>query len=194
MEIISIIGIFYLLGIFISMMIGLLISASDLDWKYAEGEYIFIYPILLYLIPRDLIINFNNYLNTNNLKQMNFKVLGKAMGFMFLPTLGVLLMLLIGFFDPIVMWNWIKSDSGWAIFTRIIIFCLEIGLVTYLYFDYLKKEIKTNSNGISVTEEEVYYNTDMYMLWSDRRDNFSFKFYKTRTEDPNILIIERKSK
>lgn len=191
-----------LFSIFILYLFGMaiitLIYAISENWKFNKFDkfdyYIFVYPIIPFIYLFQFLNKYNNYLNSNNLKQMNLKILGKAMGFMFLPTLGVLLMLLVGFFDPIMLWNWIKSDSGWAVFTRIIIFILEVGLVTILYFDYLKKEIKENAKSIKGSEEEMCYNTDLYALWGDRKDNDHFKFYKTKTEDSNIIIIERKSK
>lgn len=124
---------------------------------------------------------------------MNFKILGKAMGFMFLPTLGVLLMLLVGFFDPIQMWNWIKSDSAWAIIVRIFIFVIEISLITYLYFDYLKKEInenikkETGSDGIC---KSISYSTYARNMFDDTSS--SDKYILEYTKNPNVVIIERK--
>ena len=126
---------------------------------------------------------------------MNFKILGKAMGFMFLPTLGVLLMLLIGFFDPIMLWNWIKSDSGWAIFTRIIIFLLETGLVALLYFDYLKKDQIENihkKNRSEKNNKSLGYSTYVRDFYENGQSNDNYTL--TYTEDPNIVIITRTPK
>lgn len=189
----TIIGL-YTIGIFICLMLS--IDLEDSNWKFAKIQYIILYPIIPFILFIDLIKFVNKYLNKNNLKQMNFKILGKAMGFMFLPTLGVLLMLLIGFFDPIDMWNWIKSDSGWAIFTRIIIFILETGLVIHLYFDYLKKEIKEKAlNGVKPgIKQNVYYNKALYQIWPDGKDNGYYNFYIIHTEDPDIIIVERTKK
>lgn len=75
---------------------------------------------------------------------MNYKLLGKAMSFMFLPTLGVLIILLVGFFDPIAMWLFIKSNDGWAVFTRVVLLIAEIALITSLYFHYLEDYKKQN--------------------------------------------------
>ena len=181
----------YIIGAGIACIIGLIIA--DSNWKYAEGEFIIVWPALLYLLPHDFIKYTNNYLNKNNLKQMNFKILGKAMGFMFLPTLGVLLMLLVGFFDPIQMWNWIKSDSAWAIIVRIFIFVIEISLITYLYFDYLEEEInenikkETESDG---TCKSINYSTYARDMFDDASS--SDKYILKYTKNPNVVIIERK--
>ena len=164
---------------------------AENDDKY-DALHSLIWPYGLILLLIDLFNFINSYLTKNNLKQMNFKILGKAMGFMFLPTLGVLLMLLIGFFDPIMLWTWIKSDSGWAIFTRIFIFLLETGLVTVLYFNYLKEEtvekIKNSAEAIG-QEEDIYSATDVYRLFT--ANNSCNKFTLQRTEDPNIVIIKQ---
>ena len=193
MEIVFIILLCYLVSVMCNLLIALILE--DSDWKYAKFEYVFIWPVLLYLLPRDLIKFINNYLNKNNLKQMNFKILGKAMGFMFLPTLGVLLMLLIGFFDPIMLWNWIKSDSGWAIFTRIIIFLLETGLVILLYFDYLKKDQIENihkKNRSENNNKSLGYSTYVRDFYENGQSNDNYTL--TYTEDPNIVIITRTPK
>lgn len=121
---------------------------------------------------------------------MNLKVLGKAMGFMFLPTLGVLLMLIVGFFDPIAMWNWIKSDAGWAIATRIILFVVEIGLVVVLYYQYLDEEIKKNAMAGNYPKTKGYtarYTSELRDILNGHSDD-TYKVYNT--ESSNIKLIE----
>lgn len=123
---------------------------------------------------------------------INLKVLGKAMGFMFLPTLGVLLLLVVGFFDPIAMWVWIKSNAGLAVTARIIIFLLEIGLVTILYFDYLEKDKKQKlleGKGAGTGREKVYKEQYVYRLWNDL--STSYYFYVHSTDDPNVKVLVR---
>ena len=178
-----------------------MIESAGVNWKYFDVHplWIFAWPLLPILLLRDLILYINNYLTKNNLKQMNLKILGKAMGFMFLPTLGVLLMLLVGFFDPIMLWTWIKSPSGWAVFTRVVLFLLETGLVILMYFHYLEEEnrskyiaecddVKVNrSNRKSVPGID-----NMHDLFP--RDGVSYTYFKIPTEDSNIVLIERKEK
>lgn len=142
-----------------------------------------------------LIKKLNNYLTKNNLKQMNLKILGKAMGFMFLPTLSVLLLLTVGFFDPVAMWVWIKSSHGWAVFTRIVIFAAEIGLTTLLYFYYLQKDreeqVKKDAKAEG-SKRRVSYDQYAYRLFPDGESGYYF--YVQQTEDPNIQLLIREPK
>lgn len=191
----------YIVGIVVHLIISL---CKDDSWKYNNVLFVIFYPAILLFSLKDLFIKFNKYLTQHNLKQMNFKILGKAMSFMLLPTLSVLLVLLVGFFDPIAMWNWIKSDSFWAIITRLVIFILEIGLVTSLYFNYLeednkkkeeilKQEVLDGKHNIP-DEIETYYNKSIYSLWDDLKTDVYYNFCYNKTIDPNIIIIERKPK
>lgn len=189
MELLGIIYICYLVGILFCMIIA--IAVHDTNWKYAEIQYLFMYPLILFFLFRDLVVYLNNYLNKKQLKKMNLRILGKAMGFMFLPTLGVLLMLLVGFFDPIALWDFIKSSDGWAIFIRIVLFIAELVLVVVMYFYYLeedtKKEVKA-SIGTDGTKRKISYSCyarDMFE-GSDSNDSFTISY----TKDPNIIVIE----
>ena len=194
-EFLIVISLSYLLGVTIGFIVAIQLEFSDSRWQFAKTQYIFLYPIIPFIYLYQYLNKYNNYLNKNNLKQMDLKILGKAMGFMFFPTLGVLLMLLVGFFDPIAMWTWIKSDSGWAVFTRIIIFLIETGLVTALYFDYLEKDKieKINSeNKVIDKQKEVRYDQNIRYLFSDT--NYEHKYYLHQTEDPQIVLVKQVKK
>ena len=188
----------YLVGLLLIFLIGAMLADMGSDWKYLDLHplYILAWPLLPIFLFRDLILYINNYLTKNNLKQMNLKILGKAMGFMFLPTLGVLLMLLVGFFDPIMLWTWIKSPSGWAVFTRVVLFLLETGLVILMYFYYLEEEnknkLKSECKIDLSSEKQVSKYTDVYEVFNDKTSSDSYTYYKNYTENPNITIIERK--
>lgn len=122
---------------------------------------------------------------------VDLKILGKAMGFMFLPTLGVLTMLLVGFFDPVAMWTFIKSDNGWAVFTRLIVFLIEVGLVTGLYHYYkyeerIKGYFKTKD---SIQRERIDKDTTVRYMFNNQGYHDDHKIY--RTEDDNIVLVER---
>lgn len=198
MELIITIFISYLVGLVITFFILAVIESAGVNWKYFDVHplWIFAWPLLPIFLLRDLILYINNYLTKNNLKQMNLKILGKAMGFMFLPTLGVLLMLLVGFFDPIMLWTWIKSPSGWAVFTRVVLFLLETGLVILMYFYYLeedsKNKLKSECKIDLSSEKQVSKYTDIYEVFSDKTSSDSYTYYKNYTENPNITLIERK--
>ena len=188
----------YIILLVLIFFIGAILTDMDINWKYLDLHplYILAWPLLPILLLRDLILYINNYLTKNNLKQMNLKILGKAMGFMFLPTLGVLLMLLVGFFDPIMLWTWIKSPSGWAVFTRVVLFLLETGLVILMYFYYLEEEnknkLKSECKIDLSSEKQVSKYTDVYEVFNDKTSSDSYTYYKNYTENPNITIIERK--
>jgi len=198
---IGVIFIIYLFILLSAYMIYALLLEDNSDWKYSNIQPLLVvfYPLLTVFLLRDLVIYINNRLTKNNLKQMNLKILMKAMSFMFLPTLGVLLMLLVGFFDPIMLWTWIKSPSGWAVFTRILLFILEIGLIALMYFHYLeeynKEEYLKGCDDVKINRTNMRsasrLDTLLEMFPSDRGD---YKYFKTPTENPNIVLIERKEK
>lgn len=126
---------------------------------------------------------------------MNLRVLGKAMGFMFLPTLGVLLMLVVGFFDPMAMWNWIKSNDGWAIAVRILLFLAETGLVVVMYFYYLEKDAKDGAlKGTKGQPAYVSrsYRTELREIFHNASSDDHFKIFDT--ESSNIKVIEHISR
>ena len=188
----------YIILLVLIFFIGAILTDMDINWKYLDLHplWALAWPLLPIFLFRDLIVYINNYLTKNNLKQMNLKILGKAMGFMFLPTLGVLLMLLVGFFDPIMLWTWIKSPSGWAVFTRVVLFLLETGLVILMYFYYLEEEnknkLKSECKIDLSSEKQVSKYTDVYEVFNDKTSSDSYTYYKNYTENPNITIIERK--
>lgn len=125
---------------------------------------------------------------------INLKILGRAMGFMFLPTLGVLVMLLVGFFDPVAMWTFIKSDNGWAVFTRLFIFLSEAVLVYVMYSIYISEE-KTKKLALELGVElgdtsSIGKYTDTYELFNGSSSDWGYS--KIETTDPNIVIVKRK--
>ena len=188
----------YLVGLVITFLVGAMIYDMDIKWKYLDVHplWIFAWPLLPILLFRDLIVYINNHLTKNNLNQMNLKILGKAMGFMFLPTLGVLLMLLVGFFDPIMLWTWIKSPSGWAVFTRVVLFLLETGLVIIMYFHYMEEEnknkLKSECKIDPLSEIPISRFTDIHEVFKSKTSGDSYIYYKNYTENPDIVLIERK--
>jgi len=166
--------------------------------KYDEPEHMFVWPYLIFIFIRFLL---NRLINKLKQTQMNFKILGKAMGYMFMPTLGVLLMLLIGFFDPLAMWNFIKSDNGWAVTVRIILFLAEIILIVVLYFTFLEEweeEQKTIAKEKALKGEgknpniiaDLTYRNEIRQLFKNVNDRDLYHQYKTESED--VMIIERK--
>lgn len=123
---------------------------------------------------------------------MNLRLILKAMSFMFLPTLGVLVILLVGFFDAAAMWDFIKSNNGWAIFVRVTLLLAEIILVIVLYYYYQEqeeKELVLSGEGNKMFKTNASYDTELQKLFSGSvsyRDKF--KIYDTKIE--NIKIVE----
>ena len=81
-------------------------------------------------------------------------------------------MLLVGFFDPIMLWTWIKSPSGWAVFTRVILFLLETGLVILMYFHYMEEEnknkLKSECKIDPLSEIQISKYADIYEVFKDK--------------------------
>lgn len=154
-------------------------------------------PLSELIWPISITMLLINYLKTKQFNKMNYKILGKAMGFMFAPTLGILLMLLVGFFDPIAMWTFIKSDTAGAVITRLVMFVLEVGFVIGLYVSYMeeesKKEVLDQINSGNIGEAKEITHND-YISNIIRRDNYDDKYVYYNTHNPDIKIIERKPK
>lgn len=115
---------------------------------------------------------------------MNYKILLKAMGLMFLPTLSVLFIMLVGFFDFTAMKDFITSNSGWAIFLRILLVLLEVVCVVYLYLHYSKEDLIKNpkKNG----PESSLYEFGQKLT---RDQQYKSKVYKTTLS--NLFLIEK---
>lgn len=79
---------------------------------------------------------------TNNLKSLtmiNTKVLLRALGFMFLPTVSILFLIFCWFFNWSKFSDFVTSDTIGAAILRILMVASEIALVTYMYKFFLKK-------------------------------------------------------
>lgn len=70
---------------------------------------------------------------------MNYKALYKALRFICLPTLAVFCLIVFVFCDFKVAKDFIFSSKGEAMFIRFVLFCAEVGLVIYFYFNYAKE-------------------------------------------------------
>jgi len=125
---------------------------------------------------------------------MNTKALMKALSFMFLPTLGVLLLLLVIFMDPITMVEWLFSDNGWAGFLRFVLLVAEITLIIILYNKHYRKaiidEVATKLGGIIGTEQRnVNYGSAVkYCFSTTKYDDY---YTLEDTKYTNIVIVRR---
>ena len=122
---------------------------------------------------------------------VNLRLLGKAMGFMFLPTLGILTALLVGFFDPIAMWTFIKSNDSWAIFIRLVILITEIVIVAIMYGIY-KSDEKTKGlleSQDGLTSKTVAYNNYVYYSFDDASSKDTYTLYYS--DNKNVVVLKR---
>ena len=126
---------------------------------------------------------------------MNIKILLKAMSHMFLPTLAVLIMLLVGFLDPVAMWEFIKSNDNWAIFIRVVIFIIEIVCVVILYYRYAEEDSISEAQNTNSPEDDLkdgwgvssYKQVeDLGRTWTNKD---SYIIYNTKS--PNVKIVKR---
>ena len=114
-----------------------------------------------------------------------------AMGFMFLPTLGILAVLLVGFFDPIAMWTFIKSNDSWAIFIRLVILITEIVIVAIMYGIY-KSDEKTKGlleSQDGLTSKTVAYNNYVYYSFDDASSEDTYTLYYS--DNKNVVVLKR---
>ena len=122
---------------------------------------------------------------------VNLRLLGKAMGFMFLPTLGILTVLLVGFFDPIAMWTFIKSNDALAIFTRLVILVTEIVIVIIMYNVYRSEEkrkgLLVSQDGL--TSKTVAYNNYVCNLFDEVSSRDTYTLYYS--DDKNVVVLKR---
>lgn len=122
---------------------------------------------------------------------MKTKYLFKALKFACLPTLSVLILLFFGFFSISKTIDFISSDSGWAIFLRVLLVLLELALVIIMYHHYKDTDFdKQEIPNMCATEgKERYRSLGLYELFSDC--NNGDKYYSYKTEENNVIVIKR---
>lgn len=111
---------------------------------------------------------------------------------MFLPTVSVLSLILIGFFSWSKFIAFITSDSGFAMFIRVALAVAELVFVYLLYRHYEKEEILKNpeifKTGKKIKNSDYLSYEYQYFGISTRGDS---KFSSYQTSNPNIIILER---
>lgn len=124
---------------------------------------------------------------------MKIKILLKALRFSLLPTLVTILLILVGFFSFTETLNFVTSNSGWAIFTRIALFIAEVLLVIIMYRVYENDELFNSENPeeYGIPFREVKGNESMRDFTNATYDS-RFNIYKTKKS--YIYIIEKITK
>ncbi len=182
-----------LLGYMLMMLPTLLIILAFNKYipdPYDSPEYCLVWPWLICLLIFFLLNKLTEPFK--NLDKMNYKILGKAMGYMFMPTLGVLLMLLVGFCDPIAMWTFIKSTCFWAVAIRIILFIAEVVLILVMYDHFMEKEIMANADKYASSKPagKVDANSEFRTRSCFGSANYNDTVEIYNTEDDSIKVIK----
>jgi hypothetical protein len=117
------------------------------------------------------------------------------MGFMFLPTLSVLLIVFFWFFSWTSFVAFITSTSEGAGLLRVILLALEIGLVYFMYDIYTQEEIQKQLKEnpfLSEDCESISYLTYVKDIFP-KGANSSDVYFKTKTarEDTFLLTIKK---
>lgn len=129
---------------------------------------------------------------------MNYKNLYKAMRFMFLPTLVMFSLLLVGFWSVAGFWNFITSDSPGAVIVRVALFTIEIMVVAMMYLEYQKDdEIRNTASGIigesgdniKTHEKTIEKNSAICNAFTEINYGDTVQIFSTT--NPNIKVIKR---
>lgn len=125
--------------------------------------------------------------------KINYPILRKALGFAFLPTLLVIVVAMFATLSFTSVFEFLLSDSGWAIVLRIILLIVEVGLVWGLYEHYSKREeIKKVIDEID--DDSLYRKIgkekEVYELFNDSFSSNPFT-YKARKISSNIIILKK---
>lgn len=127
---------------------------------------------------------------------MKIRILMQALKFVCLPTLAMMVLLFFGFFSISETIKFISSTNTLAVIIRIVLVIGEFALVYHMYEHYLKiaqrEELLKNSDINGKNGYNIPYHTDIYQL--ERPWNSDDTFFKFHTENPDIIIIERKPK
>lgn len=84
--------------------------------------------------------------------KIDLKILLKAMSFMFLPTLAVLLVVYFWFFNFAAFVAFVTASTGWAGFLRVVLMILEVVCVVLMY-RYLYEEAEKAAELIKIDQE-----------------------------------------
>lgn len=145
---------------------------------------------LIWDIPEKISNKIPNFIKSFTMIKTN--ILLKAISFMLLPSLVILGVILIGFFNWTNFVNFMTSDSGWAIFVRLLMIVLELVLVCIMYQYYdekekieiVKKNLKENPFSNPVKKVRAGYEFNSMTGSNEAVLNFF------ETEDENTFIVK----
>ncbi len=123
---------------------------------------------------------------------INYKVLLKAISFMFLPTISILFVVFIGFFSITDFISFITAKSGGAIFLRVVLVLAEIIFVCVMYNHYYKLDVIKNKDNYIKEGNIINYTTSTYVERFFKSGNSSGRKFKSyATDNENIVVIEK---
>lgn len=104
-----------------------------------------------------------------------------ALSRLFLPTLEILTLTLVWTLSPTETWNFIKSNTGSAVFVRMLILFSEVGLFVYLYYTHYYN---------NPTENEKQFDLN----YSGNYDKLGeFIYTRTRSASDKVLAVSKLS-
>lgn len=123
---------------------------------------------------------------------INYKVLLKAISFMFLPTISILFVVFIGFFSITDFINFITAKSGGAIFLRVVLVLVEIIFVYVMYKHYYKLDVIKNKDNYIKEGNVIKNQSSTYVERFFKSENsIGLKFKSYATDNENIVVIEK---
>jgi hypothetical protein len=122
---------------------------------------------------------------------MNKNAAFKALKFVCLPTLALLLLLFFAFFSITEALNYITSSNGVAITLRIAAFLAEVIVFIVMYDKYRLEEVVKNAgaNGIG---ERIDSSSYARHLFEEGHNSSNNQYRVHRTEDPSVIILSSK--
>lgn len=123
------------------------------------------------------------------MKSRKIKAFLKALSFMFLPTVGVILFMMLACWSVTKPFIFLTSDNGWAILIRVLITALEIGLIVYLYYDELYKSTINDPQRDDCEKVEIPAGRLARDFFPG--GTYQDKFYRHETPFSNLVVIER---
>lgn len=118
------------------------------------------------------------------------RVLLKAMSFMFMPTLAVLVLLFLWFLDWTQFKAFITSNGAGAGALRIFMTFVEMVFIVVMYNHYLKEDVALHPEDYDDNKKGVSYSTscsDLFNPSGSRNDTYRVKYINS-----NLSLIERK--
>lgn len=124
---------------------------------------------------------------------MDYKALVKALKFIFLPTLAVLLFIWFATLSLTGVLSFIVSDSGWAIAVRILLLLIEGALVWWMYDKY-RIEHMLESTDTLPKDKWIKAPPSSPLKYLFDEFDYSLHYLESRVIDSDTIVIQRNFK